>query len=171
MTTYNDAEMEKWEHSLTQLWSEIDHHERMDFLDRMQKLTSELPEGNAIALFEYGSANDSTGFPEKAEPLYRQALKTGLTGIRRRRASIQLASTLRNLGFAEESVRMLEQERAAPSDELDDAVIATLSLALVSVGREREAAALSIGALSKHLPRYNRSMANYAKALLEDSVN
>ena len=80
---------------------------------------------------------------------------------------IQLASTLRNLGDPEESVRLLTAEREAASDALDDAVVATLALALADTGREREAAGLAIGALARHLPRYNRSMANYAKALTE----
>ncbi len=51
------------------------------------------------------------------------------------------------------------------SDELDDAVVATLALALADSGREREAAGLAIGALARHLPRYNRSMAAYAEEL------
>jgi hypothetical protein len=35
------------------------------------------------------------------------------------------------------------------------------------VGREREAVSIAIGALAAHLPRYQRSMANYARALVE----
>ena len=50
---------------------------------------------------------------------------------------------------------------------LDDAVRGFLALALVDVGREREAAAIAIEALAPHLPRYQRSMGNYARALLE----
>ena len=50
---------------------------------------------------------------------------------------------------------------------LDDAVRGFLALALVVVGREREAAAIAIEALAPHLPRYQRSMGNYARALLE----
>jgi len=50
---------------------------------------------------------------------------------------------------------------------LDDAVRGFLALALVGVGREREAAAIAIEALAPHLPRYQRSMGNYARALLE----
>ena len=111
------------------------------------------------------SANDSTGRGDLAEPLYRQALAAGLTGISRRRATIQLASTLRNLGRVEESVALLSAEREAGSDELDDAVAGFLALALADSGREREAAALALGALAKHLPRYNRSLANYAEDL------
>ncbi|WP_228530778.1 MULTISPECIES: tetratricopeptide repeat protein [Myxococcaceae] len=131
----------------------------------MRALAAEVPVGNAVALFELASAHDSTSHEAEAAPLYRQALAAGLTGIRRRRATIQLASTLRNLGQVEESVALLTEERAAGSDELDDAVSAFLALALVEVGREREAVGLALGALSRHLPRYNRSLARYAQAL------
>jgi tetratricopeptide (TPR) repeat protein len=155
-----------WEQRVAELWSAIDQHEPAAFVEKMRALAGERPAGDAIALFELASANDSTGHPEDAAPLYRRALSVGLDGIRRRRATIQLASTLRNLGHPEESVDLLTTELTAGSDELDDAVIATLALALVDVGREREGAALAIGALAKHLKRYNRSMANYAKALL-----
>jgi tetratricopeptide repeat protein len=50
---------------------------------------------------------------------------------------------------------------------LDDAVRATLALCLADLGREREGLALVLGALAPHLPRYQRSMANYARLLVE----
>jgi hypothetical protein len=81
-----------------------------------------------------------------------------------------MASSLRNLGDPQRSVELLRAERERGSDELDDAVIATLALALADTGREREAAGLAIGALARHLPRYNRSMANYAHELVEDGA-
>lgn len=154
-----------WEQRIAQLWAAIDDHDPADFLARVHALTAELPVGDALGLFELASANDSTGHPQQAAPLYRQALAAGLTGERRRRAVIQLASTLRNLGQAEDSVALLTAERDASSDDLDDAVAAFLSLALIDTGREREAAALALTALSRHLTRYNRSLANYAQAL------
>jgi tetratricopeptide (TPR) repeat protein len=157
----------EWEQRLADLWAAVDDHDPDDFLARVQALTGELPPGDPIALFELASANDSTGHPEEAAPLYRKALAGGVTGERRRRAVIQLASTLRNLGHAEESVALLAAELEAGSDDLDDAVAAFLSLALIDTGREREAAALALAALSRHLPRYNRSLANYAKAVAE----
>jgi hypothetical protein len=100
-------------------------------------------------------------------PLYRKALDSGLTGERRRRAVIQLASSIRNLGRPQESVDLLTAELAAGSDQLDDAVKAVLALALTDVGREREAVSLAISALAPHLPRYQRAMANYARLLVE----
>jgi toxin HigB-1 len=85
---------------------------------------------------------------------------------RKRRATIQLASSLRNLGKADEAVELLMAELDASSDELDGAVRAFLALALIDVGREREAAAISLAALAKYLPRYNRSLARYAEQLM-----
>ena len=79
-----------------------------------------------------------------------------------------MASSLRNLGQAEESVRLLTAERAAGSDHLDDAVSAFLALALVDVGRNGEAVSIALSALAPHLPRYQRSLANYARLLLEE---
>ncbi len=154
-----------WEQRSADLWAAIDDYEGPDFRARIEALAAELPEGDAIGQFERACANDSTGVPEEAAPLYREALATGLTGIRRRRAVIQLASTLRNLGHPDESVALLRAEREEASDELDDAVVCTLALALADTGREREAAGLAIGALARHLPRYNRSMAAYAAEL------
>ncbi|MCQ0021518.1 tetratricopeptide repeat protein [Actinomadura madurae] len=63
---------------------------------------------------------------------------------------------------------MLTTERDAVPDDLDDAVTAFLALALTDVGREREAVSLALGALSRHLPRYNRSLAAYAEALTQE---
>lgn len=100
-------------------------------------------------------------------PLYREALARGLSGYKGRRAKIQLSSSLRNIGQADEGVKLLTPELVAPSDELDDAVRACLALCLADLGREREGLALVIGALAPHLPRYQRSMANYARLLVE----
>ena len=86
-------------------------------------------------------------------------------GIRRRRAVIQMSSSLRNLGQPADSVALLTAEMVQPSDELDDAVHAVLALALADVGRAREAVGISVGALARHLPRYQRSMARYAAQL------
>jgi hypothetical protein len=50
---------------------------------------------------------------------------------------------------------------------LDDAVRAGLALCLSSLGRDREGRSLVLGAFAPHLPRYQRSMANYARLLVE----
>ena len=69
---------------------------------------------------------------------------------------------------------MLEAERGIDPPTLDeqtrtlsDAISATLALCLVDTGREREAVSIAVAALAPHLPRYQRSMGNYARLLLE----
>jgi tetratricopeptide (TPR) repeat protein len=153
----------EWERRLADLWASIEDHGEQEFLARMEELAAELPADSGVAAFERASAKDSTGHSDRAVPLYRQALELGLEGERRRRAVIQMASSLRNLGRADESVELLTAELNEGSDNLDDAVRAFLALALVDVGREREAASLALTALAPHLPRYQRSLANYAE--------
>ena len=154
-----------WEMRLARLWTSIDECSEQDFLDKMELLVAELPADSAVGLFERAGSLDSTGHSDRAVPLYRQALERGLPGQRRRRAVIQLASSLRNTGQASESVAMLTAERERESDDLDDAVCAVLALALVDVGREREAVSVAVTALSHHMTRYRRSMANYARQI------
>jgi tetratricopeptide (TPR) repeat protein len=146
-------------------WASLDQRSEGEFLALIEQLAAELPPDSGIGIFERPASLDSTGHPDLAVPLYRQALDRGLTGERRRRAMIQLASSLRNLGQPQESVALLTTELDAGSDHLDDAVRAFLALALVDVGREREAVALVLAALAPHLPRYQRSLANYARLL------
>ncbi|MFB4302779.1 tetratricopeptide repeat protein [Actinomadura sp. NTSP31] len=156
---------DQWKQRIADLWAAFDEHEPQAFLAKVKSMADELPAGNAIAEYELASAHDSIGHEAEAAVHYRRAFAAGLPESHRRRATIQFASTLRNLGQADESVSLLTAERDAGSDELDDAVTAFLALALTDLGRDREAAALALGALSRHLPRYNRSLANYAKAL------
>ncbi|NUT36081.1 MAG: tetratricopeptide repeat protein [Hamadaea sp.] len=158
---------EQWEKRSAELWARLDDLDEEEFRARIDALAAELPDGDPVAPFERGCAFDSTGHSDLAVPLYRKALELGITGYRRRRTVIQLASSLRNVGRAEESVELLTAERERGSDELDDALSATLALALTSVGREREAVSVAVGALAGHLPRYQRSMRNYARLLVE----
>ncbi|WP_107121958.1 tetratricopeptide repeat protein [Streptomyces sp. DSM 15324] len=159
-----------WEERVTAAWATLDHYPQAraaDFRAVIDELVAELPGDSPLGAFERACAWDSTGHSDRAVPLYREALALGLTGYKGRRARIQLASSLRNTGQAEEGVALLTPELDAPSDELDDAVRAALALCLSSLGRDREALSLTLGALAPHLPRYQRSMANYARALVE----
>ncbi|HEY8473938.1 MAG TPA: tetratricopeptide repeat protein [Natronosporangium sp.] len=169
--------MDDWEQRITQAWASIDEYEGREdeFRALIDRLAAELPEGDPVAAFERASAWDSTGRSDLAVSLYRQALDGGLTGYRRRRAVIQLASSLRNIGEAETAIKLLEAERDLdpatldePTRGLADAISATLALCLANVGREREALSIALAALAPHLPRYQRSMANYARLLLAD---
>jgi hypothetical protein len=159
-------ESNDWEERLAGLWADIDEYDEGDFVTTMQALVGERPAGDPVGLFELAGSYDSTGRTDLAVPLYREALAAGLSGSRRRQAVIQLASSLRNLGHADESVALLEAERAAGSDDLDDALAAFLALALADVGREKEGLSLALEALAPHLPRYQRSVGNYARLLV-----
>lgn len=162
-----------WERRVTEAWEGSDTylatHGEAAFRERIGQLAAELPAGDAAADFERGCAFDSTGLPERAVPLYESALRAGLAGVRRRRALIQLASSLRNLGRPEESVALLTPELGGEPDPLDDAVRAVLALALTDLGRAREGVAHVLTALAPHLTRYQRSMANYAHLLVADA--
>ncbi|MEE1819422.1 tetratricopeptide repeat protein [Streptomyces sp. SP18ES09] len=163
-----------WDSRVAALWERLDDHEPADFRAQVAALAAERPADDPAAVFELGAAHDSTGLPEEAVAHYQRALDMGLTGLRRRRAVIQLASSLRNLGRPDRSVDLLTAERDIPADRLDaderalaGAVDAFLALALADTGRDREAASLALGALAPLLPRYNRSLAYYAKDLLK----
>ncbi|ALO11660.1 TPR repeat protein [Streptomyces venezuelae] len=174
MTTDHTTQPEQeWERRVAALWERPDDHEPADFRAAVAALAAERADDDPAALFELGAAHDSTGLPAEAVRLYERALDHGLTGLRRRRAVVQLASSLRNLGRPDRSVELLTAERDIPADRLDadelalsGAVDAFLALALADTGRDREAAALALGALAPLLPRYNRSLAHYARALL-----
>lgn len=156
-----------WERRLADAWASIDEYDEEEFRALIDQLAAELPPDHPTGLYERAGAYDSTGHPDLAVPLYRQALDRGLAGARRRQAVIQLASSLRNLGQVDESVALLTAELAAGSDELDGAVRGFLALALADAGREREAVSVALIALVPYLPRYQRSMANYARLLIE----
>ena len=92
----------------------------------------------------------------------RRSASGDLDPYRRRRATIQLASSLRNLGQPERALELIAPEAAHQSDELDDAVAVFHALVLADLGREREGLALVLQALAPHLPRYQNSAKNYA---------
>ncbi|GGU37644.1 hypothetical protein GCM10010259_30390 [Streptomyces daghestanicus] len=162
-----------WEDRTAAAWAGFDDDPEQDpaaFRAVIDALAAELPGDGPRAPFERACAWDSTGHPDRAVPLYREALARGLgeaDPYRGRRARIQLASSLRNLGRPQEGVDLLTPELDAPSDELDDAVRATLALCLSSLGRDREGLSLVLEALAAHLPRYRRSMAAYARRLTD----
>ncbi|MDP9961204.1 tetratricopeptide repeat protein [Chryseobacterium lathyri] len=162
------TDLEPWEEKLKTIWNQLGKIPNDDFIEKITLHTDKLHDAYpAIAGFERACAYDSTGFEKNAEPLYRSALELGLTGLRRRRARIQLASTLRNNGKFHESIEILREEKEKYSDELDDAINAFLALSLASVNNDKEALSLVLESLSVHLPRYNKSVYNYSKELIK----
>ncbi|MDQ4213021.1 tetratricopeptide repeat protein [Microbacterium sp. ASV81] len=137
-----------------------------EVIARIDALAAERDPGDAEALFERAGARDSAGRPDEAVPLYRLALERGLDDDRRAQATIQLASSLRNLGDVEGALELISAEHAAdPDSPYRDAIAAMHALALASAGRPERGLEVAILALVPHMPRYHRSMTAYARAL------
>ena len=154
-----------WAARVAAVWDESDEIGDNILLERIDALVAERPDSDAEAAFEAASVRDSVGMEADAAVWYQKALDLGLDGGNRSRTFIQYASTLRNLGRYDEALALLD--RLEPENELTDAASATRALVLVSMGRATEGAGVAIAALAPHLPRYQRSMANYAKDLIE----
>ena len=135
-------------------------------IERIDALAGERPEDDPVALFERAGARDSAGLEADAEVLYRRALAGGLDDERRTQATIQLASTIRNLGKIDEARELLRAEyEREPRGPLHDAAAAFYALALVSSGESERAASIALQALAPHLPRYTRSVTGYAREI------
>ncbi|WP_159500002.1 tetratricopeptide repeat protein [Microbacterium sp. 18062] len=155
-----------WDARIDAVWADdaLDDQAR---IDAIEALAAERPAEDARALFERAGAYDSAGREAEAEPLYRQTLAMGLDDSHRTQAVIQLASTIRNLGKAEESLALLAAEYdRRDRDGMRDAVAAFYALALSSSGDDRRALAVALDALAPHLARYTRSVAGYAAELV-----
>jgi hypothetical protein len=99
------------------IFAAIDDYEEQHFIAEIDALAAELPAGDPDGLFHRACAQDSWGHSEQAIPLYRKALDIGgLTGENRRRAVIQMTSSMRNTGQAESALKLLVAERDHGSD-------------------------------------------------------
>lgn len=84
----------------------------------------------------------------------------------RARAVLQLASTVRLLGRAAESVELLRELLPGLGDLHQRAACAAfLGLALTDCGRPREAVGVVLEALAPLLPEYGTSIGRYARSL------
>ncbi len=160
--------MNDWQSRVDAVWVD-DALSPTDVISRIDELAAERPDDDAVALFERAGARDSAGIEAEAELLYRRALEIGLDDERRTRATIQLASTIRNLGKTEEALAMLQTEyEREPRGPLHDAAAAFYALALVSSGEAERAASVALQALAPHLPRYTRSVTGYAREIADE---
>ncbi|TPW74903.1 tetratricopeptide repeat protein [Schumannella soli] len=133
---------------------------------RIDALAAERPD-DPEALAEAGGARDSAGLESWAEQLYVRALDAGLAEPYRSQVTIQLASTIRNLGRPEESIALLDAHFGdQPEHELAAAASAFRALALTSAGRQVEAVAELLITLAPTLPRYRRSVRAYGRDLV-----
>lgn len=155
-----------WRARVDAVWADADELSDDEVLTAIDALVAERPPGDPEGLFEAAGARDYAGREAEAEPRYREALDAGLPDPLRSRAIIQLASTLRNLGRAEEAADLLRAEFAdAPDHPLADAAAAFQALALFDAGAPRAALATALRALAPHLPAYSRSIEFYADEL------
>lgn len=159
--------MSDWQERVDALWEDTSLTEQQ-VIERIDALAAERPEDDPVGLFERAGARDSAGLEADAEVLYRRALEGGLDDERRTRATIQLASTIRNLGKIDEARELLRTEyEREPRGPLHDAAAAFYALALVSSGESERAASIALQALAPHLPRYTRSVTGYAHEIAD----
>lgn len=156
------SDLDEWQARIDAFWAAFDENEPERMLAQLRALVDQRPAGDAIALAEWGGVHDALGLEADAIRPYRAALAAGLDAERAHQVTLQLASTLRNLGEYDESIELLSQLDAP---ELGDAPAAFLALALHSAGRKDEALSIALTALAPHLPRYGRAAAAYAREL------
>jgi len=161
----------EWESLIENMWLSFDGSREEDFRVRMEEVVALYPSQGGAGLFEQAGMWDSTGRSDLAVPLYREALDRGLSEDRRRRAVIQLASSLRNVGELQQAEALLRGESGRGSDELDDAVVAFHALTLADLGRTGEALSMTLKALAPHLVRYQRSLSAYADDVMDTEVS
>lgn len=149
-----------WEARVDAFWERADDTQPEACLAAMRRLVDEHP-GEARATYEWASVHDFLGRESEAIPLYQAALAGGLEPEIAHQATVQLASSLRNVGRAVEAIRLLE---ALDAPELGAAPDAFRALALRDAGRTDEALALTLTRLADTLPLYGRAIAEYAQS-------
>lgn len=152
------------ESAIAGLWTQEDPAARVA---AAQALVDAAP-GDPRLLFELAGAHDAAEREEEAVALYDEALGGGLREPHRRRAQIQLASTLRNLGRLDRAADLL----AALADQRRDsaAVAAFRALTTLDAGRPADAVADLVDALMAHATdadddRYREALHRYADRL------
>lgn len=152
--------MSEWDDEVARVWSEAGSTNKQDLMTRMRGIVTSRPAGDPEALFEWASVHDFVGREEEAVPLYEAALENGLAGRKRHEALIQLSSSLRLVGRADEAAALLEEPWEGA--ELDPARAAFRALALRDAGDAEEALRVALGALAGALPQYGAAVARYA---------
>lgn len=158
--------VDEWEQQIAQFWERFGAAPSGDeaWVDELDALTSLCPITDGRADFERASIRDSTGRTADAVEYYETAIVSGLDGVRTARTYVQLASSKRVIGDLNGALALIEQ---ADPHALGGAPSAVRALTLHDLGRHDEALRVAIEALVPHLPRYQRSMANYARLLTD----
>jgi hypothetical protein len=170
---------------LAAAWKAFDAHAPEAFRRLVVQAVQHAPP--AIAEYELGGVHDSFGEEALAEPRYRRALELGLEPDREAQCRIQLTSTTRNLGRAEEGLELLRPlleadavasggdtapgegeaagERAAVLASYAPQARGFAALCLASLGRDREAVRMAVAGIGASVTRYSRSLQGYAAEL------
>lgn len=161
-----DARAASLEERIDAAWKTCDREHPDATVEFFGRLHAEQPD-DAVRIFELASAYDWVAREADAIPLYEAAIDVGLEGDRDRQARIQLGSSLRNVGRAEEAVAVLDDAlRLYPGSA---AVRCFLALALADAGEARRAAAVALDAALNagdgDLDEYRRPLERYAADL------
>ena len=155
--------MNDWEARVKAFWKSADVGKPDATFAEMKRLVEELAEADPNGLFELASVHDFLGLAQSAVPLYEQSLRAGLAGLKREKAVIQLASSLRNLGRAAEAMDLLEQTAFGAETSL--AAKAFLALAQLDSDSPRKALATALLNFYPEDGLYARSIRTYAQEL------
>ncbi len=136
-------------------------------IDYFLALVAEYPD-NAMVQFEAGGAYDFAGYEAEAVPYYRRAIALGLPDDVLPQVTVQLGSSLRNLGQHDAAVQTLREGVERFPDYR--ALKAFLALALHSAGKPADALALMIR-MTVDTPnfyeQYHRALRSYADELAD----
>lgn len=149
-----------WDDRIADFWSRADDADPERMRRELAEVTRERRADDPDVLFERASLEDFLGEEERAIPLYRAALDGGLADQHRTAATIQLASSLRNVGQASAAIALLQHVPA--DDPLHSAAQAFLALALLDDAKPAPALRTALRALAPHLPAYRLSVEHYA---------
>jgi hypothetical protein len=158
--------LERWEAEIAVFWARFDEDptDGWDVVEQLDSIAALCPAADGRADFERACIRDSTGHTDLAVGFYESGMTAGLDDVRRSRTLVQMASSRRGLGHVDEAIDILS---SADLHSLGGAPSLVLALALRDAGRHDEALRVAIEAVIPHLPRYQRSMANYARLLTE----
>lgn len=155
----------EWEERVAAFWRSADDSKVDETLAAMKRLVDEIDPSDPLGLFEWASVHDFLGFETKAIPIYQQALDSGLAGLTREKALIQLSSSLRNVGKPDEAAEIIESTTF--SAETATAAKAFLALAHFDSGKRSEALSLALLEFYPAGGLYERSIKLYATNLIE----
>lgn len=137
-----DADAQSLDQRIEAAWATSDRDRPDATVEFFERLHAEQSD-DAVRTFELASAYDWVAREADAVPLYEAALDAGLDLDRDRRARIQLGSSLRNVGRAQDAVAVLDDaHRRYPNSA---AVRCFLALALADAGEARRATAVALG--------------------------